>query len=229
MEFIPKLDATFKFESKADHHKATDNTIKLAAFTLAIKDGMHPSPKDLEIDSYTCRRCSNKVTVYSFSEIPGYVGMMGMEKCNVAFKEPKPASEEQPIRKTTNSSASSGEQNNSNPKGHPYNILKDGTMGLVNAVQGQMEDASIVRDRYKDGRTVSYNPQNFERFHKSPCFSQLGYNPQSDPESLEKNYCDCEKRYYWGLAGKTTLGLLILGAIGYMIYLSRKNQNNISP
>ena len=49
------------------------------------------------------------------------------------------------------------------------------------------------RDNYS--RIQSFNTEdiNYDRFAKSPCFEEIGFNPTWDQELLEKRYIECEK------------------------------------
>lgn len=73
-------------------------------------------------------------------------------------------------------------------------------------------------------QTVTIDPSRYERFKNSPCFDKFGYHPAMDQQLLEQKYCDCENAYYWSLAWKIGLGVLMLAGIGYMVYLSRSKR-----
>ena len=64
----------------------------------------------------------------------------------------------------------------------------------------------------------------YTRYQNSPCFSKLGYSAYGSGSFQEEMYCACEKEYYRNLMIKIASGTLMLGGIGYMLYLSRKKQ-----
>jgi len=98
---------------------------------------------------------------------------------------------------------------------------KDKLKALINRTQQQ---AYQHEDNSQYAQVYSYDAEatNFDRFHNSPCYDEIGFNPTSDLTSLEKSYCDCESKKNLKIAMNVLFIFVFAVIIGIVFYLSRK-------
>jgi len=102
-----------------------------------------------------------------------------------------------------------------------------GTKKKAEEVLKTITNPTTATDPLKAGAVRTYPvPENYSRYSSSPCFKRLGYSPYTSDAVWEERYCDCERSYYINLSVKIVLGILLLGAVGYMVYLSQKRRKN---
>lgn len=92
-----------------------------------------------------------------------------------------------PVNLPINTQVQGDFQTGPNPGAKSSN-LSNGTADYVKALKGQMTDDSLVRDKFKYGKTYSYGAgyknANFDRYYTHPKFKELGFSPYRDNDSF---------------------------------------------
>lgn len=92
-----------------------------------------------------------------------------------------------PVNLPINTQVQGDFQTGPNPGAKSSN-LTNGTADYVKALKGQMTDDSLVRDKFKYGKTYSYGAgyknANFDRYYTHPKFKELGFSPYRDNDSF---------------------------------------------
>jgi hypothetical protein len=66
--------------------------------------------------------------------------------------------------------------------------------------------------------------EDYKRFRNSPCYSELGYNPNESNSDREKRYSECEREHYLSLTWKISSAVIVIGGLTFVVFTGLKRQ-----
>jgi hypothetical protein len=124
--------------------------------------------------------------------------------------------EEMSTGKKINRNKEMGSENTSSKKKFDFDSYKKGISNKLKADFESLQDNST----YAKVSTFDTEATNYKRFENSPCFNELGFNPNSDLQELEKRYLKCEQEHNTKTIFNIGYVLIFLFVIYLVVYFS---------
>jgi hypothetical protein len=124
--------------------------------------------------------------------------------------------EEMYTGKKINRNKEIGLETTSSDKKFDFESYKKGISNNLKADFESLQDNST----YAKVSTFDTEATNYKRFENSPCFNELGFNPNSDMQELEKRYLKCEQEHNTKTIFNIGYVLIFLFVIYLVVYFS---------